>query len=268
MKKSITINEDRCIGCGMCVKDCFMQALELDDNKHPRYVAGGKQMCVGCQHCMVVCPKAALSFGDKNPDECQPIVQGNDEELLGVIRSRRSVRNYRQQDVPAEKLEKICQMLAAAPTGANIQDLHFSIVSTKAKMDEIRDAVYKEIMALESDNPFIGMVKQTYSAGIDLAFRGAPSMVVATVNKSLAVQACDIVDPTISLAYLDLYAHSLGLGTLWDDLGLFVFESAPKARKLLQIPEGYDIAFVMLLGIPATKYKRAPQHEPVSIAML
>lgn len=268
MKKSITINKDRCIGCGMCVKDCFVNALMLDENKHPKYVTNGEQMCAGCQHCMVVCPKAALSFGDKNPDKCQPIVQGNDEELLGVIRSRRSVRNYKQQDVPAEKLEKICQMLAAAPTGENVQDLHFSIVRTKAKMDEIRDAVYKEMMALESDNPFIGMVKQTYSAGIDLAFRGAPSMVVATVNKQKAVLGCDIVDPIISLSYLDLYAHTLGLGTLWDDLGMFALESTPEARKLLQIPEGYDIAFVLLLGIPATKYMRVPQHEPVSIAML
>ena len=37
---------------------------------------------------------------------------------------------------------------------------------------------------------------------------------------------------------------------------------------MLQIPYDYDIAFVMLVGTPATKYKRTPQHEPVRIALL
>lgn len=268
MIKKITINEDRCIGCGMCVKDCFVQALTLDESKHPKYTEQGEQMCVGCQHCMAVCPKAALSFGDKNPDECQPIVQGNDEDMMNVIRSRRSVRNYRQQDVPTEKMEKIRQMLAAAPTGANQQDLHFCIVSTKEKMDEIRQSAYEELMALETDDMMLSMGKQAYSYGMDAVFRGAPSMVVASIDKTKAAPGCAEVDPIISLSYLELYAHTLGLGTLWNDWALIVIENCPKTRQMLRIPNGYDIAFIMMLGTPATKYKRAPQHEPVSVEML
>ncbi len=41
MKKKITINEERCTGCGMCVKDCFVQALTLDESKHPKYTGNG-----------------------------------------------------------------------------------------------------------------------------------------------------------------------------------------------------------------------------------
>lgn len=29
----ITINENKCIGCGLCVKDCFTKDIEMTDHK-------------------------------------------------------------------------------------------------------------------------------------------------------------------------------------------------------------------------------------------
>ena len=124
-----------------------MGCLAFGSDKIPHYADGIGRGCVGCQHCMAICPTGALSFGGINPDELPKASYGNPNEVLNLIRSRRSFRSYRQQDVPAEKLELIRQMLAYPPTGANLPDLHFSIIGTREKMDKIREATYRNVMA-------------------------------------------------------------------------------------------------------------------------
>lgn len=48
---------DRCVGCGTCVKTCFVNAIHLI-NKHA--VIG--EMCRGCGRCVEICPKKAITL--------------------------------------------------------------------------------------------------------------------------------------------------------------------------------------------------------------
>ena len=187
--------------------------------------------------------------------------------MLAVIRSRRSVRSYKNQSVPKEKLDKIIQMLPFIPTGANIDTLHFSIVGTKEKMDEIRKLTVEKLNALQSDDPMIQMIKGGMAYG-DMLYRGAPSMIVVSVNKDICATGCETVDPIIALSYIELYAHTLGLGTLWDDVGVFMANMFPEVHDMLKIPEGYTLSFVLLLGEPSLKYKRSVQPDDVNVTIL
>ena len=51
----VSIDQNKCIGCGMCVKDCFFGVLSLQDKK--AVVSGD---CFHCGHCVSVCPTGAL----------------------------------------------------------------------------------------------------------------------------------------------------------------------------------------------------------------
>ena len=51
--------EDDCIGCGICTKTCFFDAITVEDKKV--YIDPGK--CEGCGVCVSVCPSKAVSFG-------------------------------------------------------------------------------------------------------------------------------------------------------------------------------------------------------------
>ena len=56
---------ERCVGCGRCFISCAdggHQAIQLDENRHPR-LDGRK--CVGCHLCVLVCPQGAISPGKK-----------------------------------------------------------------------------------------------------------------------------------------------------------------------------------------------------------
>jgi len=266
--KSITVDKNKCIHCGMCIKDCIVNCLEFDAEKIPRYIDGGEKMCVACQHCMAICPKGALSFGGKNPDDSELIKTVSSEDLLNLIKSRRSFRFYQNKNIPQEKLNKLIEMLAYPPKGGNVDDLHFSIVSTVEKMQEISKFTYDKIFEMEKVSPVINICKEMYKNGKDLIFRRAAAMVAVSVNKSKAVAGCENADPIIALSYLELYAQSLGLGTVWSDATLSVMQELDEVRAFLEIPEGYTLNYILLLGVPNVQYKRTVQREPAYVKIL
>ncbi len=52
------IDENLCVGCGTCVRECAPQALYLVNKKAHL----NAQICVGCGKCTTVCPKQAISM--------------------------------------------------------------------------------------------------------------------------------------------------------------------------------------------------------------
>jgi len=265
MQKKITIDKNKCIHCGMCIKDCMTGCIEFDNEKIPQYKTGATSRCVGCQHCMAICPTGALAFGNRNPDNSSKVSCGNSEDLLNLIKSRRSYRAYKDENIPFEKLNRIKRMLSFAPTGGNANSLHFSIVETKEKMDKIRKITYEKCKNIKNGASILQIAHDSFAKGNDIIYRKAPAMIVVAVDKSKAFIGCETADPIIALSYFELYAQSLELGTLWCDFALMALEQIPEIRDMLKIPENYTLGYVMLFGVPAVEYKRTTQPEPFSI---
>lgn len=270
MERTITVDTERCIHCGQCVADCVMSCLELDDADVPRYQEGAAELCIACQHCMAVCPVGALSFGGLNPDNSLPTAYGNSEALLRLIQSRRSMRHFKDEDIPAETLAKIQAMLPFTPTASNADSLHFSFVVRRETMEAIRRTTYaKTPLFGATDSPWLQCYEAKIAQGEDIIYRGAPVMIAVGVEtERMAPPHHGIMDAAIALTLVDLYAQSLGLGALWCGLALHMALSNPDVLALLKIPERYTLCYTMLLGIPAVSYLRTVQPEPFSIKML
>lgn len=263
MERSITVQPDKCIHCGLCIKDCVVGCLEFDENKIPQYTSNGAMHCIACQHCMLVCPKAALSFGGLEPESSDSVFHGNSEDILNLIKSRRSIRNYKDMDVPPEKIDQLIDMLAYAPTGGNAPSVHVSIIATREKMDAFRKLSYDCLMSVKPGSPLYRIKKMAAASlreGKDFLFRGATALVVTSFNKEQGAAICETVDPIISLSYLDIYAASLGLGTVWDGFAVAVAQEFPELREQLQIPKGCSMSFIMGLGVPNIAHQRAAQR--------
>ncbi len=61
------------------------------------------------------------------------------EELLNVIRTRRSVRVYKGGKVSDRQLETILEAARWAPSGANTQPWEFVVTRARKKMKRVRE---------------------------------------------------------------------------------------------------------------------------------
>lgn len=53
--------DDKCVGCGICVKECSLNNIKLKGNKP----VWGKE-CTHCMACICKCPKEAIEYGEKS----------------------------------------------------------------------------------------------------------------------------------------------------------------------------------------------------------
>lgn len=56
--KLFQLNRERCISCGLCARQCPVQAIEMQDG-HPVWVKEKCTLCLGCVH---RCPAAAIDY--------------------------------------------------------------------------------------------------------------------------------------------------------------------------------------------------------------
>lgn len=64
LRVTITVNEEFCKGCALCVEICPQDALDLAEGMnsrgiHPALLARPDD-CTGCTQCAVMCPDACL----------------------------------------------------------------------------------------------------------------------------------------------------------------------------------------------------------------
>lgn len=64
----LKVANDKCVGCGQCVRVCPMRTMKLKDKK----VAVDDWRCILCQDCQAVCPKKAISYGREGNHHGKP----------------------------------------------------------------------------------------------------------------------------------------------------------------------------------------------------
>lgn len=257
------IDKEKCIHCGMCISDCIVNALCFDEEKIPQI---DNNKCFKCQHCLAVCPVGALKIFDKNPENSDNILEQEPEKILNLIKSRRSIRQYKQKNLDKEKLSKLKQMLKYIPTGVNYHKLYFSVIDDLDVMNDFRNYVNSKIISIVEKKPFDLITKKfsriinAIKNGNDIIFRGAPHMIVVSTPID---SPCYKIDPTIALSYFELYAQSMNVGTCWCGYAKHCIDMIPELSEYLEIPQGYKAGYVMLFGEPAVKYSRTTQPEEV-----
>lgn len=267
MPINFKIDENKCIHCGLCEKDCVANIIKLDHEKFPRMKDETK--CTKCQHCLAVCPVGAISILDKNPensDFCNNFPES--DKLLNLIKSRRSFRSYKQENLDEDRMNKLKDMLKYPPTGCNNHSLHLAIIDDKDVMDRFRNRTNNKVkkMFLATKNNAITKkferYKNAFLNGNDVIFRNAPHMIVASAPLN---SPCMEQDSIINLSYFELYAQSLGVGTLWCGFARICLQMFPDLCEFLEIPDGYKPIYVMLFGPTDLKYTRTVQPEDYKV---
>ena len=265
------LDRDRCVRCGACVEDCVAGVLDMT-------VSGPSPAradeCIGCQHCLAVCPKAVLTIWNRRPGDSLPAASGIEPGAMKrLMLGRRSIRHFKDEDLPPELLRELVDVAWNAPTGVNSQNLHFSVTAERGASRRLRAVIYDRLAAMVArgggvdDRDFWGdIVDDWRNFRRDMIFRGAPHVLFVAVGPDAA---CPDADPFIALSYLELYAHTLVVGATWCGMWNNALSriDADDVVGGLGIPEGYRLSYCMLLGWPKYSYPRCVQRGPAPLTM-
>ncbi|MBE6828467.1 MAG: 4Fe-4S dicluster domain-containing protein [Ruminococcaceae bacterium] len=248
-KYSVVIDTDKCIGCGKCVKDCVASALYLADRK-----AKIREGCIECGHCFAVCPAEAIDMPGYDKTDCVKITDLSEIEseiLLQGIKSRRTVRQYKDIPVEKEKIDRILKAGQYAPTGSNSQNVAFTILGSKqAELEHECVKIFKAGVGIGS--LFSKSLRNTKITD-DFFFKGAPLVIVVSGHNA--------VNATIASAYMELEANSMGLGVLYSGFFCACTKLSSKVKSALCLPKGHKAVTCLIIGYPDVKYERIPPRK-------
>jgi len=258
---------EKCNRCGLCVSDCPSMIIEMPDGDLPLIRADKEKMCIQCQHCLAVCPVGAVSIFGRKPEDSLQLKPGmfpDMKSMSALIRGRRSIRHYKDENVDSGLIKQLLSTVANAPSGVNSRQLTFNVIDDKAVMLQVRDRVHSALDKAGQAGKIpdsalylkhaLPMFRET---GRDILFRGAPhALIVSTpVNKP-----CPAEDVVISLSYFELLAQSANLGTVWWGMLKILLMTMPDLKPLFGIKPGHAY-YAMLFGVPGVKHARTVQRD-------
>lgn len=155
-------------------------------------------------------------------------------EVICAIEGRRSIRSYRTNPVPEEKLEAVVKAGLMAPSAMNQQSWHFVVISGKGA-ERYRTYCMEKL-------------------GRD-PYYGAPAMILVFGKKDAIAPVCD---GSLAIGNLLLAAKALGLGSCWIHCVNDLFKEEAAAAEW-GVPAGYRPVGSVALGFPAGE---APAAKP------
>jgi len=168
-------------------------------------------------------------------------------ELIDLMKRRRSIRKYRKDSVPLEKIYRVLEAGRYAPSGANRQPWIYIVVTDSELKEEIRkeaEEVERNFHKQASDQLQKWFKKQKITPEKSFLTEAPALIVVAGLTKA----PYWLQSTWISIAYIVLSAAN-------EDLGTLTYTPSPMTflNKLLNLPEDYHPVAILPIGYPAER---------------
>ena len=157
-------------------------------------------------------------------------------ELLDILRKRKSIRKYTEEEISQETIDKILEAAKLAPSGRNKKPVKLIVVRDKEALEYLSN---------------------TRSHGSQL-LAGANAAIVVTGDSELSDTW--IEDCSIAMTIMQLRATELGIGNCWVQVrGRMLEETNEITEDLikakLDIEDKYSVECMLALGMPAEDWR-------------
>jgi len=201
------------------------------------------------------------------------------QDLEKLIKGRRSIRQWKRQEVPDELLKKAVELATWAPNGGNYQGWRFIIVKQKEMIEKLANAVqsvadkiasWPEAVSWQEDVDryrknasffrkapvCIGVFSGVYQSPMDKVLvaresfdREAKEILGFRRSAPTAIQSSAAAVTTMLLAF-----QQMGLGAVWL---VSPIQAKKEIEAILKVPSNMDLICLIAVGYP----DESPQKE-------
>lgn len=183
------------------------------------------------------------------------------KNILQIIKTRRSVRKYRNSQIKDSELDAIIQAGRYAPSGGNNQKCHLLVVQNKEVLDKLKALACQEFSEMElaedTYKSLAGAIKASKKGNYDFTY-GAPTIIIVANEKKYGNA---MADSACLLENMMIAAHALSLGTCWLNQLHWLTENS-SMRTYLEALGMTDKEFIY--GALAIGYADIPQQPPLA----
>jgi nitroreductase len=183
-------------------------------------------------------------------------------ETLKAIKSRRSIRQYKEEQISDAELREIIDAALYAPNCLNQQKWHFSVIQDPDLLNRVVGKVKERLI-----NSGINFLAQVAGSTGYNTFYKAPTVIFITGEEGANFIQLDCA---MAAQNIVLAAESLNIGScvITTPIFLFAFEDANEWKKELGIPENYGYVCTVALGYVDGEHPSAPRRNQDVISLV
>ncbi len=183
------------------------------------------------------------------------------DNILEVIKSRRSIRKYLDKPISKEIIDKLIEAAKWAPSGMNEQPWGFIVVQDTAIIKELSERAIPYINRLIEGDPKLIRYKKRMAVKDFNIFYYAPC-VVMVIGRTDAFSYQN--DCAMAAQNLMLAASSMGIGSCWVGM-MNVLNEDKWFREKFQMPDNYRVVAPVALGYFENKDIPIIERKPPEI---
>lgn len=284
-----------CRKCGLCAMTCPIALIQQDERGTiPTIDTDRLDGCFRCGQCVAICPQGGISHshfpeGAVNPvrDEYVP----NYDQVLELVRSRRSKRSFKNRKVERDVLEKVLEVARLGPSGHNEQSTEFVVIQDEKLIHEIGALAAKGLARMAMPfkyavgrmimRPMMGRrgveyvtelapelegLAEMYNEGTDLILHEPPVLILFCADSVGGTFAG--TNANIALHNAALAAETVGLGCFYAGFLVYAGERDDSIARLVGLPETHKIYGALAVGYPRLRFQNWPERNPAKVTWL
>ena len=261
--KHLEIDEEKCIGCGLCKQVCIRDNIKIEN-----IAVELETNCFDCGQCSTLCPTNAIKLlaysgqEDRIEDYDMNNIPVSYDDLLQFYKQRRTVRWFKDEKISKETFLKLMEAAYYSPNRQNIQDVEFVVVDDK--LDDFIQLVY-DIISVKEDEFF--RIKQLGNYLRDENRNPKRHPLLWEGHQLILAFSESQTDAVIAMTRLELLAYTLGLGG-FHSLFINMAEQTDHERLMEFFPEinrEKHMFAAFVIGVPRVKYLRTRPHAKIDI---